>query len=96
MTKHLLVAVSLAALTIALVWGLGGALVSQSKPIASGTVVCGIICFKPVEFTPNESHVIPEGSRVEIYDDFIIVTSSQGVSEISPHGYYLALKFNKD
>ncbi len=91
-----MIAVSLAALIIALAWGRNGAPVSQSQPLASGTVVSGAICLKPVESTLNESHVIPEGSRVEIYEDSILVTPPQGASEISPHGYYLGLKFKKD
>jgi hypothetical protein len=93
---HLLIAVSLLALIVALAWGRGGPPVSQSRPIASGTVVSGIICLRPVESSSNTSHSILEGSRVEIYDDFIIVTPPQGVSELSPHGYYRDLKFNKD
>ncbi len=96
MRKYILIAATLPALIIALAWGRSGTPVPQPKPIASGTVVSGTICFKPVESTSNESHVIPKGSQVEIYADFILVTSPQGVSEISPHGYYLGLKFNKD
>jgi hypothetical protein len=97
MPKYVFIAVSLSVLTIAFAWGQIDEPGPQLTPIASGTVMSGTIWNKPVGSSgPNLSFPIPEGSRVEVYNNFIIVTYSKGVSEILSHGWYSSLKFNKD
>lgn len=69
-------------------------------PIASGKAVGGTIWEKPVqrpgESGSNAGTPIVAGSRVDIYENFIIVTPAKGPSELSPHGWYTNLKFEKD
>jgi len=70
---------------------------SHAKPIATGEVVHGTIWDKPVTNPQNNTgNPIEAGSRVEIYEQFIIVTSRAGEAEIAPHGWYTDLRFKPE
>ena len=70
---------------------------SGQAPIASGTLVSGTLWQRPIAgpgVTGSNSGNSPaKGSRVDIYDKFIIVTDAGGVSWGSLHGWYTELKF---
>ena len=47
--------------------------------------------------TTNEGGGYPaEGCRVEVYDQFVVVTTSDGVGHVHPHGFYSGLSIKKD
>jgi hypothetical protein len=68
-------------------------------PIATGELVNVTLWEKPVgtpgETGSNRGGSPPDGSRVEVYPRFIIVTSPDGSSELSLHGWYSNLRFNR-
>ena len=37
-----------------------------------------------------------KGCRVEVYDQFVVVTTSDGVGHVHPHGFYSGLSIKKD
>ena len=82
--------------------GCGGSLAPQPepRPIASGTIEQLTVWNNPVqrpgETGSNTGHSPPKGSRVEIYDEFILVTPPKGPTILSPHGWYTDLFFNRD
>lgn len=69
--------------------GCGGS--SSPRPIAAGTVERGTAWKKPVqragEAGENHGNPIPAGSRVEVYDQFILVTPPGEPTFLSPHGW---------
>ena len=71
-----------------------------ATPIATGEFVSGTLWNKPVaspgETGGNEGGSPPQGSRVEVYENFILVTHPDGVSEVSLHGWYTNLHFKRD
>ena len=77
---------------------------STPKPIMTGTQTIGStlkLYRKPVDTSSgsNSAWLAPEGSRVEVYEDFIIVTAPEkdgGLTRISHHGYYTGLAIKKD
>jgi hypothetical protein len=44
----------------------------------------------------NEGGGYDKGSRVEVYDQFIVVTTPDGLSHLHPHGFYSGLVIKKD
>jgi hypothetical protein len=46
--------------------------------------------------TTNEGAGYDKGSRVEVYDQFVVVTTPDGVSHVHPHGYYSVLAIKRD
>jgi hypothetical protein len=66
----------------------------NARPLVSGEFVSGTLWEKPVGSTGLNSGYSPAaGSRVDVYDNFIIVTDTVGVSEVSEHGSYTKLRF---
>lgn len=62
-------------------------------PIKSGVLVSGTLWSKPVGSTGQNTGNSPEpGSRIEVYDGFIIVTAEDGTQTITPHGWYTDLR----
>jgi hypothetical protein len=47
--------------------------------------------YSPHEYS-TDKHT---GGEVEIYENFIVVTSSEGVSVVAPHGWYKNLVYKK-
>jgi hypothetical protein len=46
--------------------------------------------------TTNEGGGYDRGSRVEVYDAFVVVITPDGISHIHPHGFYSDLRIKKD
>ena len=72
-------------------------LVEFRRPIAQGQIVSVELLDRPFPQYQNysyQSNTVKQGS-VEIYDHFIIVTSHDGVSRVSPHNSYKNLKFKR-
>jgi hypothetical protein len=67
----------------------------DAKPLVSGSFVSGTIWEKPLTSSPgsNTGCSPAAGSRVDVYDHFIVVTNAEGISEISQHGSYTNLRF---
>jgi len=66
-------------------------------PIKSGVLVSGTLWSKPVGGPGQNTGDSPEpGSRIEVYDGFIVVTAADGTQTICPHGWYTDLKLKQD
>jgi hypothetical protein len=69
------------------------------RPIAQGTLENVTVWNKPVqspgETGSNSGSAYGPGGSVEIYDEFIIVTSESGSSVLSLHGWYTNLRFER-
>jgi len=65
-------------------------------PLATGALHHVTLWDKPVGAGSNEGSTPPMGSRVEVYEHFILVTPPNGPTRLSPHGWYSGLKFNRD
>lgn len=69
-------------------------------PIKSGILVGGTLWNRPVgspgETGSNTGNPAKPGSRIEVYDNFIIVTGADGTQRISPHGWYTQVEFKQD
>ena len=72
----------------------------QAEPIAAGELVSGTLWKRPVaspgEAGSNEGGSPPKGSRVEVYENFNIVTDPDGTSQLSLHGWYTGFRFKRD
>ena len=70
------------------------------RPIATGTLERVTIWSKPVqrpgELGDNSGNSPPKGSRVEVYEQFILITPADGPTILSPHGWYTDLAFRRD
>src|SRR5690348_4407092 len=71
-----------------------------SAPLAVGTLAHVTVWKKPVqrpgETGGNEGNSPPEGSRVEVYSEFILITPPGGPTILSPHGWYTDLTFRRE
>jgi cbb3-type cytochrome oxidase subunit 3 len=67
----------------------------NAKPLVSGEFLSGTLWEKPVIHTQgtNTGYSPASGSRVDMYDSFIVVTDAEGISELSLHGSYTKLRF---
>ena len=81
---------------------IGGCSRSQpavAAPLASGTIESVTIWDKPVqragETGSNDGHPAPQGSRVEVYERFILITPPDGPTTLTLHGWYTDLKFKR-
>jgi len=93
--SRLPVAVSLLLLAL----GVAGCGKEHDHLIASGKIVSGTIWEKPPALGAlgeNDGFSLPKDSRVEIYPNLIIVTTSDGVSHVGPTGSYTNLAFTPD
>jgi hypothetical protein len=50
----------------------------------------------PVSAPNNQGIEYPKWSRIDVYEQFIIVTSPDGVSHMHPQGFYSDVTFRKD
>ena len=73
---------------------------SATGIIAAGTVESLTIWNKPVqrpgEVGENSGNSGFAGSRVEVYDQFILVTQPGGSTRLAPHGWYTELMFRRN
>jgi hypothetical protein len=65
-------------------------------PLASGTLESGMFWKNPMSAPSNEGSDYAKGSRVELFEPFVVVTTPDGLSHVHPHGYYSGLVFKKD
>jgi hypothetical protein len=65
-------------------------------PLFAGKVEGGSHWRYPVGASSNEGGDIEKGSRVEVYDQFIVVTAPGGLSRVLPHAYYSGLVIRKE
>ena len=65
-------------------------------PLFVGKVEGGSFWKNPLTASSNEGGEIEKGSRVEVHDQFIVVTNSSGLSRVLPHGYYSDLVLKKE
>jgi hypothetical protein len=84
---------------------IGGCSPSRTQPanaasLASGVIESVTIWDKSVqragETGSNTGHPVPQGSRVEVYEQFILITPPDGPTALTPHGWYTDLKFKRD
>ena len=72
---------------------------SASQPLAVGTLERVTVWSKPVqrpgETGENSGNSPPKGSRVEVYDRFILITPPDGPTILSLHGWYTDLTFRR-
>jgi hypothetical protein len=66
-----------------------------AEPVVTGTIEGGTLWKKPAISPDNEGFSPEKGSRLEVYDQFIIVTTPNGLSHVRPHGSYSDLAFRK-
>ena len=65
-------------------------------PLFVGKAESGNYWKNPLTASSNEGGEIEKGSRVEVYDQFIVVTNPGGLSRVLPHGYYSGLVLKKE
>ena len=66
----------------------------NAKPLVSGEFLSGTIWEKPILHAPPNSGYSPAaGARVDVYENFIVITDAEGNSELSLHGSYTKLRF---
>ena len=81
--------------------GCNGPAVPQTaaRPIAAGTVERLTVWQRPVqrsgETGVNIGTSLSKGSRVEVYDHFILITPPGGPTELALHGWYTNLAFKR-
>jgi hypothetical protein len=65
-------------------------------PLFAGQLEGGTFWKNPLTASSNEGGGHEQGSRVEVYDQFVVVTTPDGLSHVHPHGYYSGLVIKKD
>ena len=65
-------------------------------PVVVGKLQSGTFWKSPTSATNNEGGGFEKGSRVEIHDQFIVVTTSTGNSSVFPQGNYSNLVIKKE
>ena len=65
-------------------------------PLVTGKADGGMIWKNPMSSASNEGHQIEKGSRVEVYEGFIVVTDLAGRSEVVPDAYFSGLVLKKE
>ena len=72
----------------------GAAPAQGAQPLVSGEFLSGTLWDKPVgALGSNTGHSPAAGARLDVYDNFIVVTDAEGISELSLHGSYTKLRF---
>jgi hypothetical protein len=65
-------------------------------PLLTGKLEGGYFWKNPLSAPNNEGGGYENGSRAEVYENFIVVTTSDGLSHVHPHGYYSGLAIKKE
>lgn len=66
------------------------------RPLLAGQLEGGTFWKAPLTVGSNEGGGYANGSRVEVYDQIVVVTTPAGLSHVHPHGYYSGLAIRKD
>jgi len=69
---------------------------SASGPLMSGKLVAGSFCTKPLTATSYELVSYAAGSRVEVYEGFVVVIASDGLSHVYPQSNVSGLVIRRD
>jgi len=69
---------------------------SARGPVVAGRLESGTFWKNPLSATNNEGGGYDQGSRVEIYDQFVVVTTKDGLSHVYPQGHYSGLVIKRD
>ena len=69
---------------------------SPRGPLFAGRLEDGTFWQKPLTSASNEGGGYDKGSRVEVYDQFVVVTTPNGISHVHPHGYYSGLAIKRE
>ncbi|HEV3078569.1 MAG TPA: hypothetical protein VGY66_02275 [Gemmataceae bacterium] len=78
------------------VLGLASGCGSSRGPLLGGKLEHGTFWKNPLTAASNEGGEYEKGSRIEVYDQFVVVTTPDGLSHVHPHGYYSGLAIKKD
>ncbi len=71
--------------------------IAVPQPLVRGEFLSGTLWQKPLTSTSNTVGSSPAaGSRIDVYENFIVVTNAEGIAEISLHGSYTDLKFKPE
>jgi hypothetical protein len=62
----------------------------------TGKLEAGTFWKNPLTAPSNEGGGYDKGSRVEVYDQFVVVTTPDGVSHVHPQGHYSGLAIKRD
>jgi hypothetical protein len=65
-------------------------------PLFTGKLEGGTFWQKPLTSASNEGGEYEKGSRVEVYDQFVVITTSNGLSHVHPHGSYSGLAIKRE
>ena len=68
----------------------------KSQPLLTGKLEGGSFWKQPLPAGNNEGGEYAKGSRVEVYDQFVVITAPDGLSHVHPHGFYSGLAIKKD
>jgi hypothetical protein len=64
-------------------------------PLFTGKPEGGSFWKNPLSAAGNEGGEYVKGSRVDVYEQ-VVVTTSDGLSHVHPHGYYSGLAIKRD
>ena len=68
-----------------------------SPPLVSGTLEGGMFWKNPLGSTSNEGGGgFDKDSRVDVYNQFVVVTTPNGISRVYAHGFYSDLEIKRD
>ena len=76
--------------------GLNSGCGSSRGPLFAGKLDHGTFWKNPLTAASNEGGDYDKDSRVEVYAQFVVVTTHDGLSHVHPHGYYSGLTIKKD
>lgn len=70
---------------------------SRNEPLVVGKLKTGTFWkYSLAGSSPsNEGGGYPAGSRLEVYGEFVVITTQDGASHIHPHGFYSDLSLDK-
>jgi hypothetical protein len=68
----------------------------RSGPLSAGKLEGGTFWKNPLSAASNEGGDYPKGSRLEVYEQVVVVTTPDGLSHVHPHGHYSGLVFKKE
>ena len=68
----------------------------ERTPLFTGSLEGGTFWKYPLSASSNEGGGYGKGSRIDFYEQFVVVTTPDGLSHVHLHGHYSDLVFKKD
>jgi hypothetical protein len=65
-------------------------------PLVTGKLEGGTFWKNPLTASSNEGGGYEKGSRVEVYEQFVVVTTPDGLSHVYPQGHYTGLTLRRE